>query len=305
MMRILLFLLLAAVGAAWADDELIVPVSGPRIEARELAAALPGWRPSAPDADLAPSPLPGTPRRISRALLESWTLAAGADSAALPASLVVERKLDPLTPESAAAVIRSAIAAETGLTLQVIEVDIAPDQTLPAPPAGKIEWSLIGRAPNADKETDLRLRWQDAGGRTGVEVMRARVRAQGQWLAAVRDLPPRERISASDFRLKNGDMPSFQDRYPISIQQFGTVELKQSLSAGQALVENLLRPAPDVSRGDRLDLEIRAGAVVLRVPAQAEADARIGEMAPLKNLETDRRIIGRILTHTTAEAELP
>lgn len=301
-MRLIAWILLFAAVFPAVAGEVVIPISGPRIEAHELAAALPGWRPANPNADLAPSPLPGSPRRISRALLESWTLSAGADASALPDLALVERTLNQLTSESAAAVVRQAVAAETGL--DHIEVEITPGQELPAPPAEKLEWSLIGRAPDSAGEATLRLRWQDASGRTGVELIRARVQATGEWLEAVRDLPSRQRISAADFRLIRGPLPSLNERFLVSLQDVGPAELKRFLRAGEPLAADLLRTTTDVSRGDLIDLKVRAGAVVLRVPAQAEADAQIGETVPLKNLETGRRIVGRITSHKTAEAEL-
>lgn len=283
----------------------VAAVTGPRIEAHEIAAVVDGWRPANPQADLAPSPPPGSPRRISRALLESWTTVAGAEVASLPESIVVQRQTAPLTREKAAAIVGAAIARRVDHDLAAIEVQVALNQELPAPPAGDLEWSLIGRAPEAGVEALLRLRWRDAGGRTGIEAISASVQARGEWLAAVRDIPARQAVSAADFRLEQGKLPSLRAVYPSSLQQDQTFELKRSLNMDEPLRAELLRARPDVSRGDVLQLEVRSGLVALSAPARAEADARVGESIRLKNLETGRVIVGRVLSPETAEAVLP
>lgn len=304
MMRLVAILLAATACLPAQDSGPVISVSGPRLEAREIAAALPGWRPAAPDADLSPSPLPGIPRRISRGLLETWSSVAGANPGALPSTVVLERELAPLTPASAAEVIRSAVLQEVDIDPAALEIETPPDQDWPAPPAGRLEWKLIGRLPRSAEVETLRLRWQDAGGRTGVEVIQARVRARRSWFAAVRDLPARQRLTSSDFRLQSGWSESLEDSYPTTLDKFQEYELKRPLKSGEPLREGDLRAIAAVSRGDVLELEVRAGAVLLQISAQAEADGEIGESIPFKNLQTGNRVSGRIVSSHRAEAQL-
>jgi|GEM_PF-2498142 len=305
-MRFLVLLSALATIPAAPGAEIVAAVTGPRIKAREIAAALEGWRPASPQADLAPSPPPGSPRRISRALLESWTHAAGADASALPDSLLIERKIVRLTPASAGEVVRSAVAEKVELDPAAIEVRVPADQDFPAPPAGNLAWSLIGRPPDSPNEAaGLRLRWIDAAGRSGIELIRAQVRARGEWLVAVRDLSAREPVDAADFRLEQGFLPSLDCSYLTHLEPDQRFELKQHLKSGAALESNLLRRRPDVARGDVLQLVARTGPVALRAPVRAESAGEIGESIRLKNLATGRVIVGRIVSPETAEVELP
>ncbi len=304
-MRFLVLLLALVPFSPAQSAEIIAAVTGPRIEAQEIAAALDGWRPTDPSVDLAPSPSPGSPRRISRALLETWTHAAGANAAALPDSIVIERRLTPLTPDSAAAIIGSAVAKKTALETAAIEVEVPANQKLPAPPAGELEWSLIGNPPDPREETELRLRWRDAGGRSGVELIRARVQARGKWLAAERNIPARQAVSAADFRLDRGFLPSLKTAYLTNFEFDQSYELKRHMKQDEPLDESLLRRRPDVQRGDLLQLEVRSGPVALSAPARAETDAEIGQSIRLKNIETGRIIVGRVVSPEAAEAELP
>ncbi len=291
--------------ASIATAQVVVPVNGAHVVAAEIAAALPGWNPENPAAELAPSPLPGSPRRISRALLQNWSAAAGADPSAAPDSLLLQRRLEALTPDSAAAILRSVLVEKLGVGADELDIEVPANHPLPSPPAGELEWSLVGGGPASAEAAPLRLRWRDSAGRSGVELLTARVRRRGAWLVAARDLPARERVSEQDFRLERGFLPDYGSCYLSTFYPDRTYELKQQLKSGEPLEEKLLAPRADVARGDLLDLEVRVGGIVLRVPARAEADAGIGDRAPLKNLESGRRIVGRILSPTTAEAVLP
>ena len=279
----------------------VAEVSGGRILASELSAVL-GWRPSRPDADLGPSPLPGRPRRVSAATLERWAALAGAEETSPVERLVVRRAVEELAPEAVAQRIAALVAEDRGVPPEQVEAYVAPGRRPLSAPTGKVSWSILGRLPTGDAAGPLRLRWLDGAGRSGVEVIAARVRVRGAWLEATRDLPPRRRLQPEDVTVAEGWIPDIDNIYLPIHEPIEELELVRLLKQGEALTADVVRRRPEVVRGDVLELIVHAGAVVLRTAARAEADGAIGGTIPLRNLETGRRIVGRILTRNSAEA---
>ncbi|MBI1358341.1 MAG: hypothetical protein GC160_28735 [Acidobacteria bacterium] len=299
-LRFSLLLLLAALGAS-AETAPVVEILGPRIEARDLAA-LPGWEPTAPDTDLGPSPLPGRPRRIPASLLGRWAAASGAAPVDLPPSVLLERALLDSSPATIEAIVRSVVAAQYDLLPESVEVSVQVGPARFTAPAGPLEWSILGRPPSGPAPALLRLRWRDSAGRSGVEAVEASVQAHGAWLEAARDLPLHEVLRPEDLVAKQGLLPILDISYLTHLPIDGDYHLRLPMKAGEALRADAIELRPDVMLGDILELQVRAGAVVLRTPARAEGEGRIGQTVPLRNLESGRRVVARILSDKSAEA---
>ena len=58
-----------------------------------------------------------------------------------------------------------------------------------------------------------------------------------------------------------------------------------------------------VRRGDLLELQLRSGLILLRVPGRAEEAAAVGEVISCRNLESGSRVMARVLDSKHAEVE--
>jgi len=77
--------------------------------------------------------------------------------------------------------------------------------------------------------------------------------------------------------------------------------LRKPLKAGAALSDDLIEQRPEVERGAIVELTVEVGAVRLRAPARAEGAGSKGDLLPFRNLETNKRVLARVVGARSAE----
>ena len=108
MTRTLIALFISLLTLSGADQ---IWLTSAQITAGDLAALIPQWQAIPASTPLAPAPLPGVSRRVTRSQLISWARVHGVEAveATLPASLLVERKTRRLDQAEFLEIIHEAI----------------------------------------------------------------------------------------------------------------------------------------------------------------------------------------------------
>lgn len=83
----------------------------------------------------------------------------------------------------------------------------------------------------------------------------------------------------------------------------GPYRVTRTLGAGTPIFEGDLEVVPVVAKGSRVDLIYKGKAVRLSVTAQAMADGRVGELIPVRNLQSNRKVYATVLDDNTLVIE--
>jgi flagella basal body P-ring formation protein FlgA len=83
----------------------------------------------------------------------------------------------------------------------------------------------------------------------------------------------------------------------------GPYRVTRTLGAGTPIFEGDLEVVPVVAKGSRVDLIYKGKAVRLSVVAKAMADGRVGELIPVRNLQSNRKVYATVLDDNTLVIE--
>jgi flagella basal body P-ring formation protein FlgA len=291
-----------AFGAGIADGGCL-EVDGARIHAGRLAERVAAFAALDSGADLGPAPVGSLVRVFTRTQLQSLLgLEAGA-TADLPNRLCVTRKRQTIPREQWQAAAEKAVAEVCGSMPWRASVTEFSKQ---AYPAGELQFSPTGLGPvapvgarNSGRKRPRSWRGQLVlPERTTIPVwIQLELETQAETAVAVRDLAAGTVLRTDDYKVEpvwrtetgGGTLCSASAPAP----QAGMV-LSRSVAAGEALPLGSVRRAPAVRRGATVELEVEAGAAMLRAPATAEADAEIGEPVRVRNHWNGRGQVGKV-----------
>ncbi len=289
-----------AVSVLPAGEIVSIEVDAGRIQASDLAAVLPEWHSVDPSLTLAPAPAPGARRRVPRVELERWARSVDLDwdSALLPESLLVTRRMRRLGVDEAARALANRAVSDMGVEIENVQVAL-PGFMSPMVPAGRLDFLVTTPLRQLNRPFRVHLRWNDREGRSGIVVMPAELRVRGFYAVALRDLSPGEELFPADIELREGDLP---DTGLLSTNHWdGRRIVRQNLKRNQPVKLSALSERPLVNRGDLLELHVARGAVRLRAPARAEGAGSVGDLIAFRNLSTSQRVLARVIDSRTAE----
>lgn len=83
----------------------------------------------------------------------------------------------------------------------------------------------------------------------------------------------------------------------------GPYRVMRTLGAGTPIFEGDLETVPVISKGSRVDLIFKGSAIRLTVVAKAMEDGRIGDMIPVRNLQSKRQVYATVLDDSTVVIE--
>jgi flagella basal body P-ring formation protein FlgA len=133
------------------------------------------------------------------------------------------------------------------------------------------------------------------GGRHRASVWaRVQVTVTATRVIATRNLPAAARIDAADLRVERRDEFPIAEPMPSDLGAVAGMVPRRSIRAGEAIRSSWLGLAKAVARGDTVDVEVRAGGALLRLPGQALASGAVGQTILIKNTESNRRFPARI-----------
>ncbi|MCC6858226.1 MAG: flagellar basal body P-ring formation protein FlgA [Bryobacterales bacterium] len=277
---------------AMALNAACVPVEGERIEGRHLAAAAAEFAGIAPDAPVAYAPAPGVKRRFSPAGLRALAARHGlrvADGTELPEACF-ERRAKPLTREAVEAAVRASLPP-AGVTWELLDFSRAPapDGELIFPAAG------LSRPPAGAPRSPVfwrgRLKY---GGHSLPVWARLRVWRTGRRVVAAEALPAGRPVEAGQLRLETIEGPPFGEPAVSRIEEAAGRVPRRTLRKGEPVTPRLLAAAPDVRRGETVQVEVMEGSARLRFEARAESGGRTGETITVRNPGSGRRFRARI-----------
>jgi flagella basal body P-ring formation protein FlgA len=257
-----------------------LPVDGPKLLAKHLAAVLPEFAQSAPDAELGYAPMPGAVRVIRAEELQSMAVKRGFTVTPPLGGICFEWPMTPLDPARAADAMRRSLPA--GARLEVLEVSRI------AVPPGPIEFPA-----ESLKAGHWRgfVRYGNGGrfevwARVNVSVKQTRVIAASAIKAG-------DRIASSQVRLEEVEGPP-EIGFVQQIEQAVGMMSKRSYAEGSALVARMLAAPAAVLRGDTVRLRAAVGAAQVSTEVHAQAAGKIGDLIPVKNPASGRVLRARV-----------
>jgi len=266
-----------------------LPVEGDRITMGDLAAAVPAFLGLSPTEPIGFAPAPGAQRRYSPGELDRLAARKGVAIEAEP--LCFERQMETLTQERVTAALRESLPERSQMEL----VDFSRARI----PKGLLEFPRSGLTPAPMGSPREAMIWRGRlkyTARQSVPVW-AKTRA---WISrsaalAAQDLPAGKPIEAHQLRMASADASPFSGSAAMSPADVAGLAPRRRILAGQAIPRSALEAPTAVARGDRVGVEAHSGAASLRFEARAEAAGRVGDLIPIRNMESGKTFRARVL----------
>ena len=276
-------LLAAVCVAAWAPGQECAVVEGERIRAGDLARLRPLFSALDPDMELGYAPAPGLRRVLAPGELARLARRHGLIAVSLEA-VCIEGAAERLAEAGLIEAMRRSLGEEA--RIEIVEF------VRHAVPRGVLEFPLAGLA-GPPGQPGAAVLWRGrvwtASGRTAPVWARVRVGVERRGLVARRDLAAGKAIEAGDVEERLVELFPTVGVKPVEASEVVGAVARRRIRAGEMLTAALLRLAPEVERGDRVEVEVRTGAARLRLEARAETSGRRGEAVLVRNPATGRR----------------
>jgi flagella basal body P-ring formation protein FlgA len=254
-----------------------------RITAGELAVAIPGLTALDPAAEVALAPAPGVARvfhvpelqRLAQRL--HWDVEPAAD-------ICVERKVSPPDPERFLEAMHKTLPQAS---VKLIEYGRQPL------PEGDLEFPATGL--HAATGFALWTGYLHYAGAHRLSVWaRVQVSVAVPRVVAALDLKAGEAITAAAIRIETREeMPGANGFLQSDEAALGKWP-RAAIHAGTAIRATMLESPKDVVRGEIVKVEVRNGAALLELEAQAEASGSVGETIPVLNPVSHKRFLARV-----------
>jgi flagella basal body P-ring formation protein FlgA len=267
-----------------------VGVEHDQITAHDLASVSAAFARLDPEIPLAPAPLPGAHR-----VLRSFEIAALARNHSLeidpPMDVCFEWTMEPIDRA------RVLEAMQEALPYPEAQVDILETSLYPVP-RGRIEFRHEDLGVPATPEKRSAAIWRGnvvygsdhrfaIWARVMISVKMPRMIAKETIQRGQPILPEMIRVEYSNVFPAPGDTVRNLDEVA------GQVAIR-TIPAGKEVHLAQVAPAPDVNRGDAVDVEVRSGGTRLALRARSESAGRSGEVIALRNPSSNRVFQARI-----------
>ena len=123
-------------------------------------------------------------------------------------------------------------------------------------------------------------------------------------LVASRSLQRGQPISASAVRLETRRVGNLRAGYYTALDQVHGMLAKRNLTPGTILSPRLIKAPRLVRRGDRVTLLIKAGQITVSALGESNADGIYGQIIPVENAKTGKKMRGRVLAKGRVEVLL-
>lgn len=278
---ITLLLLAVAVGPAACHS-----VEGEQILGRDLAAADGRFAAMPRDAVIGYAPSAG-----ARRILHPAELARVATRYAVPPDLFedvcFDRAVLTLDRETMIAAMRVA------LSLPDASIEITELSLYPAPP-GDVVFPRASLASPRDGSALWRGYVRYGLNRRFPVWARVKIQVSGSRIVAAEDLKPGVAIESLQVRLET--IEGFPDSDPSaqSVEQVTGLVPRRRIHAGSAVTLSVLEQAKDVARGERVKVEVHAGAAQLEMEGRAESAGRTGQTVSVLNTKSGKRFDAQV-----------
>lgn len=272
------------------------PVEGDRIQARDLAAALPEFHTAPPEALVGQAPLPGAQRNFHPSELRALAHRFGIVLSAAQ-EICFEWPMQPLNRAGAVA------AMQESLQIPGAKIEIK-DIFAERVPAGRIEFPLSSLGTPSPTGPAAPVLWR--GDIVYGDSHRFAIWARVELSAPCRKLVAAESLKAGRPIEARQIRSTAASCFPVAAKQLPTIAdvagmtPVRSVSAGSELRLDLLAPPNDIERGDAVHIEVRSGAARLVLTARALTGGRRGDTVSLRNPESNKIFEARITGKDTA-----
>lgn len=271
-------MILAAISVAGC---LAVGSSSDQILLRDLAPAFPAGT-DLPAAPVALAPAPAAERRFD--LVELQRIAARLGLPAPEREICVTRPAAPIDP---ARLIEAMRAALPGARIELLDYSRYPA------PEGTIEFS-----PAALRPASAGALWTGAvrygGAHRAVIWARVNVSVAARRVVATAPIRAGAIIDASVLRVATREEFPSAEPMPSDVGQVAGMVARRPIRAGDTIRGSWLAPRKAVTRGDTVEVEVRSGGALLRLPGQALASGGTGQTILVLNPTSNRRFAARI-----------
>ncbi|OEU70878.1 MAG: flagella basal body P-ring formation protein FlgA [Desulfovibrio sp. S3730MH75] len=113
----------------------------------------------------------------------------------------------------------------------------------------------------------------------------------------VRPLNRKEVITPDLITWKNQNMAHMGNRAWDG--KGGPWRIKIPVGTGQPIMKSSIEPAPVISRGDKVSLVFKGKHIRLSVPVESLEDAGIGQSITVRNLQSKRKVVGKVVNAQT------
>ncbi|HUA58008.1 MAG TPA: flagellar basal body P-ring formation chaperone FlgA [Verrucomicrobiae bacterium] len=262
-------------------------VDGDRIRGADLAAAAPVFSALPSDLTIGFAPQPGTRRLIEPFDLARIAKVNGILDAGALQPICFERAMAPLDPAAAEAAMRRALDAPDA-HIEIVELSKFPA------PKGEI---VFPRTALNEPASDGPATWNGQvnydGGRFPIWA-RVRITVHQKRVVAMQPLRPGNPIPAGDVQLQE------VDEFPHSVPPLASLDQvvgripRRWIAAGSPVMPNAIDQPNDIDSGQTVVVEVRSGAAVVTIEAQAESAGRRGDMVSLRNPVSGKTFRARI-----------
>ena len=267
-----------------------LPIQDDRIYARDVAAAVPAFGKVPEDFALGYAPAPGTRRVFKGAVLERLALNQGV-SLESASDVCFERAMATLEAGEILEALRSAWnGSDVNMELRSWSPQIAPP--------GKVVFPRTGlQLPSAsDPQAEVVWRGYVLYGnnrRFGISA-RARITTSVTRVVAVADLAAGETVREDQVRLETFDTFALDDRPARRLEEVVGYVTRARIRAGATVLRNQLNRAPEITRGDLVQVEVTAGGARLAFEGKAESNGTTGATILVKNPSSGKDFRARV-----------
>ncbi len=274
--------------------QICVQVSGDRILARDLVAAVPELAALPADEPLGFAPVPGTRRLLSGQELAYWAGRHGIRLEPGPA-LCVERATERLTRQRLEATLGAVLKDATPAGMPAPRFEVLDFSRYPVPP-GELEFSRSGLP--VPPRAGLPVIWRGRvlyGGHRSVPIWaRIRVVVSGEAVVATENLGAGRRIESAQVRLATLEWFPFGEAPVRQLDEVVGRLPRRSLRAGAPVLASALVSPQQVERGQTVAVEVRSGSAQLRLEGRAESGGNAGDAITVRNPDSGKRFPARV-----------
>ena len=121
------------------------------------------------------------------------------------------------------------------------------------------------------------------------------VKAQATVVTPVRWIKPKEVVVAEDVTAMTVNVPSLTHDFVLDLKDVIGKEVLRPLPPSQPIRKSVLDDPPIIRKGDRVMLEVRQGGLLVQTVGLAKATGKFGDTIPVKNQNSGRDVVGRII----------
>jgi flagella basal body P-ring formation protein FlgA len=275
----LALVMFASARLAAAEGTPCFTVDGDQISAGEFAVAFPSFAALPPRTSVVPAPIPGVRRFFKPFELESISRRFGLELDP-NVNVCFEHPMESLDPGRVLDAMRAALDVP-GAKIELTEISSFPV------PRGVVEFrrETLRRPGAAAPGTPIEWRGsvRYAKDRLFPIWARAVITAPVPRVVAAEPLKAGESIALEQLRVEAADLFPLTGDLPDELAQVaGRIPIR-SIAAGEEIHLKQLKTAPDVNRGDSIEIEVHSGGARLAFTATAETGGNRGDLISVRN----------------------